>query len=203
MNREEDHDLTVVVNAATDDTVVTGDETVAMNLGSGDAAGDQTVVVAQAFRDETVVVGGAAGRATAADTNSAALAAGRSQSGVPAGAPVAQGLDPRRPIAAVPGSAPWDSGPEVERGVSQGLPVSYRARPHQMGAPLPGLDEVQRKLGPAPAAAPVAVRQGREALPSLERRERRGRVATLLLFGAVLIVSVAGLWGLALIAFGW
>lgn len=121
----------------------------------------------------------------------------------PARVPQGLGLDPRRPIAPAPGSTPWDSAPVGERGLSQGLPVSYGARPQ--GAPelLTGVDEVQRRLGPPPAAHPVTVRTGREALPSIARRDRRTRPLTLALYGVVCAISLVGLWLVASVSFGW
>lgn len=143
---------------------------------------DHTVVVTTAS-DETVVVTSAS----------------------PTAPPVAPTAPPASLTAApaAPTAPPWQIDAPIERGVSQALPVRYPARPYQVSEPRHGLDEVQRRIGAAPAASPVAVRQGREGLPSLERRTRRGRMVTLILFGVVLLGSIAGLWVLASIAFGW
>ena len=113
------------------------------------------------------------------------------------------GLDPRRPIAEAPGSLPWEVQPPGERGVAQGLPVSYGARV-QTDMPLEfGIDEVQRRVGPAPEASHVAVVQGRDLLPSLQRRDRKRSLITLLAYAGVTVACALGLWGVASIAFGW
>ena len=112
------------------------------------------------------------------------------------------GLDPERLIAPAPGTMPWELPPSGERGVTQGLPVSYGARSESQGMPPTGPDEVQRRLGPAPQGHHVQVRGGREVLPSLVRRDRKRRVATLAGYAAALLVCVLGLWGVASIAFG-
>lgn len=112
-------------------------------------------------------------------------------------------LDSRRRISAVPGATPWDEAPAGERGVSQGIPVSYGARAEGFQEPLQGIDEVQRRIGPAPVANYVAVREGREGLPSMARRSSRERVTTLALYAGVVAVSLLGLWGIAKLAFGW
>lgn len=114
----------------------------------------------------------------------------------------ASGLDPDRPIAPAPGMMPWEQPPSGERGVMQGLPVSYGARSESQSMPQTGPDEVQRRLGPAPQGYQVLVRGGREALPSLMRRDRRRRIATLAGYAAALLVCVLGLWGVASIVFG-
>lgn len=113
------------------------------------------------------------------------------------------GLDPRRPIAEAPGSLPWEVQPAGERGVAQGLPVSYGARV-QTDIPLEvGIDEVQRRVGPAPEASHVAVVQGRDLLPSLQRRDRKRSLITLLAYAGVTVACALGLWGVASVAFGW
>lgn len=111
------------------------------------------------------------------------------------------GLDPERRIAPVPGAAPWESLPAPERGVRPGAPIVYGARSGYAAAPE-GVDEVHRLFGDPPAAAPVPVREGRGALPSMERRARRVRSRTLLCYAAVVLAAVLGLWGVAVIAFG-
>ncbi len=116
---------------------------------------------------------------------------------------VGGGLDPRRPIAEAPGSLPWEVQPAGERGVAQGLPVSYGARV-QTDMPLEfGIDEVQRRVGPAPEGSHVAVVQGRDLLPSLQRRDRKRSLITLLAYAGVTVACALGLWGVASIAFGW
>lgn len=111
-------------------------------------------------------------------------------------------LDPERRIAAVPGRAPWEAEPVPERGVRPGAPVVYGAR-SEHGGDLPlGPDAVHERLGDAPPATPVHVREARAALPSMERRAQRSRVGTLVGYGAVVLVAIAGLWVVATLAFG-
>lgn len=112
------------------------------------------------------------------------------------------GLDPERRIAPVPGSMPWDALPEPERGVRPGAPIVYGARSEHANAAQVGTDEVHRLLGDPPAVAPVPVRAGRSALPSMERRARSLRLRTLLCYAGVGVVAVLGLWGVAVLAFG-
>lgn len=112
------------------------------------------------------------------------------------------GFDPDRPIMPAPGTAPWETLPIGERGVTRGLPVSYGAR-HRTEPELQlSVDEVQRRLGPVPQGHPVHLRQGREALPSLERRDRRRGLVTLVLYAAALAACVLGLVGVASLMFG-
>lgn len=113
---------------------------------------------------------------------------------------VGVGLDPNRPIAPAPGAPPWEL--QGERGVSRGLPVSYGARPSTAMPVQTGRDEILRTIGPAPAPTEVAVVQGRAQLPSLQQRDRKRKIFTLAMYAGVLGVSVLGLWGVALIAFG-
>ena len=113
-----------------------------------------------------------------------------------------QGLDPDRRIAPVPGTAPWDPELMPERGVRPDAPVVYGPRSEHLGDSVLGADEVHRVLGAAPPARPLAVRERRAALPSLERQARRTRIITLLAGVAVLGVCVAGLWLVATLAFG-
>lgn len=42
----------------------------------------------------------------------------------------------------------------------------------------------------------------RAALPSMQRRARRGRTLTLIVLGAALVVSALGLWGVAVLLIG-
>ena len=114
-----------------------------------------------------------------------------------------RGLDPARPIPPSPGTSPWEALPAGERGVTRGLPVSYGARPRTAAGAVHGPDEVQRRVGPAPQGEPRAVRDDRDALPSLARRDRRRRRATLVLYAATALLSLLGLWGVAALAFGW
>ncbi len=113
-----------------------------------------------------------------------------------------QGMDPDRRIAPVPGTAPWDVEPRPERGVRQGAPVVYGTRSEHVGESLLGADAVHREIGAAPPARSVQVRPDRGALPSLDRRARRGRITTLVVGCAVLVVSATGLWVIAAFAFG-
>lgn len=211
-------DHTVVVNQSIAESVpeqLAGDHTVVVNqphvgTSSGqadpgavdDLVGDGTVVVAAA-REETAPRSRRDRREHAsADSNPAS----------PVDAPkekrslrriIGGGLDPRRPIAEAPGSLPWEVQPAGERGVAQGLPVSYGARV-QTDMPLEvGIDEVQRRVGPAPEASHVAVVQGRDLLPSLQRRDRKRSLITLLAYAGVTVACALGLWGVASIAFGW
>lgn len=116
---------------------------------------------------------------------------------------VGGGLDPNRPIAEAPGSLPWEVQAAGVRGVAQGLPVSYGTRVNTDMPVEQGIDLVQRVIGPAPAARPVAIAPGREQLPSLTKRDRRRRGVTLAVYAAVTVACVFGLWGVASIAFGW
>lgn len=116
---------------------------------------------------------------------------------------VGGGLDPNRPIAEAPGSLPWEVQAAGVRGVAQGLPVSYGTRVNTDMPVEQGIDLVQRVVGPAPAARPVAIAPGREQLPSLTKRDRRRRGVTLAVYAAVTVACVFGLWGVASIAFGW
>lgn len=111
-------------------------------------------------------------------------------------------LDPERRITAVPGRAPWEPELEPERGVRPGAPVVYGARSEFRGDPRLGPDLLHQRLGDAPAAAPVLVREQRAALPSMERRARRARIATLVGYGAAVLVAAGGLWLIADLAFG-
>lgn len=112
------------------------------------------------------------------------------------------GLDPERRIADLPDRMPWEAVPAPQKGVHQGLPVVYGPRNEgDDDAPM-GVDEVTRRVGPPPGATPVPVRQGRESLPSLTRRERKTRTLTLIVYGAVVVVAVLGLIGIARLAFG-
>lgn len=112
------------------------------------------------------------------------------------------GLDPERRIGPVPGTQPWSATPTAERGVRAGTPVVYGARPERLADARGGIDEVHRRLGDPPPARDMIVREGRSALPSMERRARRARSRTLLCYGAVVLVAVLGLWGVAVLAFG-
>lgn len=211
-------DHTIVVNqpiaesapeqVAEDHTIVVNQPHAGVSSGHADPAnaddlvGDGTVVVAAA-REETAPRPRRDRREhPAAGSNPAAAVAApkekRSLRRIIGG-----GLDPRRPIAEAPGSLPWEVQPAGERGVAQGLPVSYGARV-QTDMPLEfGIDEVQRRVGPAPEASHVAVVQGRDLLPSLQRRDRKRSLITLLAYAGVTVACALGLWGVASIAFGW
>lgn len=211
-------DHTIVVNQPVAEPVpeqVAGDHTVVVNqpqagTSSGqsdpgaadDLVGDGTVVVAAAHAEAAPRSRRDRRERTSADSNPAP----------PVDAPkekrslrriIGGGLDPRRPIAEAPGSLPWEVQAAGERGVAQGLPVSYGARV-QTDMPLEvGIDEVQRRVGPAPEAGHVEVMQGRDLLPSLQRRERKRSLVTLLSYAGVTVACALGLWGVASIAFGW
>lgn len=111
-------------------------------------------------------------------------------------------LDRNRVIAPAPGDTPWSVLPQGERGIAQGLPVAYGANPQTAPALLTGVDEVKRELGDAPNGAPVSVREGRDVLPSLERKYTLQRVRTLVTLGVLIMASVFGLVWVASVAFG-
>lgn len=199
-------DRTVVVNQPHADAPAThvGAETV------DDLVGDGTVVVAAPA--ETAPRSRRDRRERGSRRGTPEQASADSNPAPPVDAPqekrslrriIGGGLDPQRPIAEAPGSLPWEMQPTGERGVSQGLPVSYGARV-QTEMPLElGIDEVQRRVGPAPDASHVEVVQGRHLLPSLQRRDRKRNLVTLLLYTGLTVACVFGLWGVATIAFGW
>lgn len=220
-------DHTVVVTQ--DEALPVGDGTVVVTQNEALPVGDGTVVVTQGEElpvgDGTIVVPDAYARVAAEGTRrrrrelreeqrrqaeqsghageAVPNAAERTRLGrlVPGGDTSA--LDARRPIAPVPGMLPWDARPVAERGVSQGLPVSYGART-RIETPLEtGLDEAQRRVGPAPEATPVIPLEGRSELPSLQRRDKRRTRVTLALYLAGSLACLLGLWGVASIAFGW
>jgi hypothetical protein len=112
-------------------------------------------------------------------------------------------FDPHRVIAPAPGSLPWDEQPRGQRGLTQGLPVRTGARQLTVMPVQWGEDEVQRTVGPVPPWQAVTIREGRQTLPSLARRDRRARVLTLAAYGCVIAASVAGLLALAWTAFEW
>ena len=211
-------DRTIVVNQPIAESApeqVAGDHTIVVNqpqagASSGradpgiadDLVGDGTVVVAAA-REETAPRPRRDRRehSPAGSNPASAVAAPKEKRSLRR--IIGGGLDPRRPIAEAPGSLPWEVQPAGERGVAQGLPVSYGARV-QTDMPLEvGIDEVQRRVGPAPEASHVAVVQGRDLLPSLQRRDRKRSLITLLAYAGVTVACALGLWGVASIAFGW
>lgn len=211
-------DRTIVVNQPIAESApeqVAGDHTIVVNqpqagASSGradpsiadDLVGDGTVVVAAA-REETAPRPRRDRRehSPAGSNPASAVAAPKEKRSLRR--IIGGGLDPRRPIAEAPGSLPWEVQPPGERGVAQGLPVSYGARV-QTDMPLEvGIDEVQRRVGPAPEASHVAVVQGRDLLPSLQRRDRKRSLITLLAYAGVTVACALGLWGVASIAFGW
>ena len=211
-------DRTIVVNQPSAESApeqVAGDHTIVVNqpqagASSGradpsiadDLVGDGTVVVAAA-REETAPGPRRDRRehSPAGSNPASAVAAPKEKRSLRR--IIGGGLDPRRPIAEAPGSLPWEVQPPGERGVAQGLPVSYGARV-QTDMPLEvGIDEVQRRVGPAPEASHVAVVQGRDLLPSLQRRDRKRSLITLLAYAGVTVACALGLWGVASIAFGW
>ena len=211
-------DRTLVVNQPIAESApeqVAGDHTIVVNqpqagASSGrddpgiadDLVGDGTVVVAAA-REETAPRPRRDRRehSPAGSNPASAVAAPKEKRSLRR--IIGGGLDPRRPIAEAPGSLPWEVQPPGERGVAQGLPVSYGARV-QTDMPLEvGIDEVQRRVGPAPEASHVAVVQGRDLLPSLQRRDRKRSLITLLAYAGVTVACALGLWGVASIACGW
>jgi len=97
---------------------------------------------------------------------------------------------------------PWGDVPHIERGTSRTLAVVYGARPDSDMPLHEGADEVQLLLGPAPQPTEVRVRDGRESLPSLSKRDARRRVATLAAYPVVVAVSVAGLVWVATLVLG-
>lgn len=211
-------DHTVVVNQPIAESApeqVAGDHTIVVNqpqagASSGradpgiadDLVGDGTVVVAAA-REETAPRPRRDRREHPAAGSNPASAVAAPKGKRSLRRIIGGGLDPRRPIAEAPGSLPWEVQPAGERGVAQGLPVSYGARV-QTDMPLEvGIDEVQRRVGPAPEASHVAVVQGRDLLPSLQRRDRKRSLITLLAYAGVTVACALGLWGVASIAFGW
>ncbi len=211
-------DRTIVVNQPIAESApeqVAGDHTIVVNQPQAgastgradpgiadDLVGDGTVVVAAA-REETAPRPRRDRRehSPAGSNPASAVAAPKEKRSLRR--IIGGGLDPRRPIAEAPGSLPWEVQPPGERGVAQGLPVSYGARV-QTDIPLEvGIDEVQRRVGPAPEASHVAVVQGRDLLPSLQRRDRKRSLITLLAYACVTVACALGLWGVASIAFGW
>lgn len=211
-------DATVVVNDATvavnDATVVVNDATVAVNDATI-VVNDSTVVVTQADRADDqlgqrpMTVSGSA----SASTHLSHSASQSASVGLPVEEPLAErslpdslrsgaGLDPDRRIAQMPGMLPWEVLPGGEQGVSQDLPVAYGARAAAAFDLQLGADEVQRRIGPAPVGEPIQVRPGREQLPSLNQHDRRRKTVTLALYAGAIVVCVAGLIGVATLAFG-
>lgn len=206
------NDATIVVNEA---TIAVNEATIAVN--NRGLVDDSTVVVAgdatvaapagrYGRRGDRPVETSASGSVSTSASVSASVALPVEEPphtrSIPGSTLPGSGLDPDRPIALAPGTAPWEALPTGERGVTRELPVSYGAR-HRTAPELQlGVDEVQRRLGPAPQGHPVQPREGREALPSLERRDRRRRLATLALYAAALTVCVLGLIGVASLVFG-
>ncbi len=215
-------DETVVAGGASamagDETVVAGDETVVVvdrtvvvprrprgggdQVTDGDGAsareaaldgdaapdGDATVVVPrraapdvhQAEVDETVVVA----RRSAPDPD-------RADSGT------GTGTGSRRPIGAPVEDPEVDTAPLSTPGIAVRAVYAARSAPAAPGAGAP-LDRID-----APPAAPFVLDETPErgALPSLARRSRRRSVLTLIGYAGVVIVSIAGLWAIASVAF--
>ncbi|UOQ59900.1 hypothetical protein MUN76_12735 [Leucobacter rhizosphaerae] len=177
-------DETVVAGGASamagDETVVAGDETVVVV--------DRTVVVPrraapdvhQAEVDETVVVA----RRSAPDPD-------RADSGT------GTGTGSRRPIGAPVEDPEVDPAPLSTPGIAVRAVYAARSAPAAPGAGAP-LDRID-----APPAAPFVLDETPErgALPSLARRSRRRSVLTLIGYAGVVIVSIAGLWAIASVAF--
>jgi len=214
-----DVDETVVVDrgavGSADETVVVhraalgeSDDTVVVARRPSDPVDDRTV------DDTTVVASGVARGRASGDDAAKGVGSMPRRDAAPSGDETAEarrhgsvpsrdrGMDPTRRIRPAPGTNPWDAQPEGERGVAQGLPVRYGARTSTQTEAQRGLDEVQRTVGPPPPGSVVPVRTGRQSLPSLERRDRRRRIVTLVLYGATVVLCVLGLWGVATLAFG-
>lgn len=189
--------VTDETHAVTDDTYAVIDETIVVNA-------DSTVVVStsppSSRRDRRVAAQGGLQHSQGSDPAPPIEEEQRSQ-GLHLG--VGAGFDAGRPIAPVPGMMPWEAAFSGERGVSQGLPVSYGARLQTETRLQIGVDEAQRVVGPAPTATPVYVLADREQLPSLQRKDLRRKRTTLAIYGGVIVACVVGLWGVAAIAFGW
>lgn len=112
-------------------------------------------------------------------------------------------LDPERRIGPVPGAAPWEQPPVVERGLRPGVPVVYGTRAEGFfGSRGSGADDIVARLGPPPDARPVVVRRDRALLPSVERRSRRLRRATLASYAAALVLAGTGLWAIGALVLG-
>lgn len=216
------------INAVSDETiVVTSDETVVVSIDQTVAGvNDHTVVVtrdeAHAAGDETIMVPADATLVVPANTperrRDRRLARQPNVQETAGSNPappvedtrynrdlqhgVGTGLDLERPIAPVPGTMPWEMQPAGERGLSQGLPVSYGARMRTETPLQAGVDEAQRRVGPAPDATPVYVVNGRPQLPSIQRKDRRRKRITLAIYGGVILACGLGLWWVAAIAFG-
>lgn len=194
---EETHLVSDGRHAVTDETVAVADETIVVNA-------ESTIVVPaspqEKRRDRRVAAQRSQQYPHGSDPAPPIEELQRSQDrflGLDAG------FDADRPIAPAPGAMPWETAFSGERGVSQGLPVSYGARLQTETRLQTGVDEVQRLVGPAPEATPVGVLAGREQLPSLQRKDLYRKRITLALYGGVIIACVVGLWGVAAIAFGW
>lgn len=114
----------------------------------------------------------------------------------------ATGLDPERRIAEVPDRMPWEAEPRAEAGLRPGLPVVYGPRAGEDPETWPIDDEIRLRLGSPPGSSPVPLREGREELPSLARRERRRRAFTLAGYGVAVVVAALGLWAIARLALG-
>ena len=202
-------DETVVVNHSSD---AFEDRTVVVNHQPNEVE-DQTVVVSHPVsevEDQTVVVSHPVSEvsdhtvvAPPASVNDAAKIAVKPAEGRSLRKAIGGGLDPQRPIAEAPGALPWEVQPTGERGVAQGLPVSYGARVNTRMPLVTGNDEVRRLVGPAPEARHVQIVAGREALPSLRQRDRKRGVATLVAYAGVVVACAIGLYGVATVAFGW
>lgn len=197
---DEAHAVTDESHAVTDETFAVADETIVVNA-------DSTVVVparptsAPVRRRDRRVAAQRGLRDPQGTDPAPPVKEGQRSQGLHLG--VGAGFDADRPIAPVPGAMPWEAAFSGERGVSQGLPVSYGARLQTETRLQTGVDEVQRVVGPAPAATPVGVLAGREQLPSLQRKDLRRKRITLAIYGGVIVACAVGLWGVAAIAFGW
>lgn len=112
-------------------------------------------------------------------------------------------LRPAAPVASAGNPAPpveEDEQPARRSDPRRTLPV-YPARAIVDPPPAsPGF--LDRALGPPPSAHEPPPAAPREGLPSLARSNRRFRFFMLAGFGLTLLVSAAGLWGVAALVFG-
>lgn len=96
--------------------------------------------------------------------------------------------------------------PEPEIALPAGLgsptvPRAYGARQIPVGgAERP--DAVQQRLGAAPEPGDAGPGPVREGLPSVLKRSARDRTVTLVAYGAVIVVSAAGLWAISRVVWG-
>lgn len=202
-------DETVVVPGAAGDadpeSTVIADATVA--VARGGVPEDATVVVPQLIDvvGEPVAGEPATGgdRSAGGDPGPGAPGTGVGDSSAP-GAP-----EPERPAEPWAGivvdrrrraAVPEPRGAQKAPASLGQLPRVYGPRPVVEALPG-GADEVLRRIGPPPEGV-QAPATPRPALPSLRRRERRARIATLAGYAVAVAVAVTGLIVIARVAFG-